>query len=651
MAFNARCLVQEMQIYYPQDKWFHDLFEAQARSRPDAAAVAYGDNMLSYEELNRDANQLASYLQGIGIGPEVLVGILMEPSFDLMISLIGVLKAGGAYVPLDPTYPQERVAFMEQDADIYVLLTHKCLASMFPTSTIPITISLDLEWPAIRQKSDGEKCPISRVRGENLAYVIYTSGSTGRPKGTQITHLGLLNYTTAIHKAFKHRPADRMLQLASISFDVAVEEIFPTWLSGATVVLCNRQLLASPRELRKAIEQEQLTVFVLLTAYWHEWVRELIHAGDSIPKCVRQTIIGGDRVLPQLLLEWSKFNVPLVNVYGLTEVTVTSTVYEVTKEDFETQTEIPIGRPIAHTSLYALDPDMQPVPIGAPGELYIGGIGLARGYLNRAKLTAEKFVPDPFSKESGVRLYRTGDMVRYRDDGNIEFLGRIDTQVKLRGYRIELGEIEIALSNHPQIQQCVAIVREDDLGDKRLVAYIVVKKQEQTPSVGDLRRFLQNLLPDYMLPSTFVVLEKLPLTPNAKIDHSALPKPSIANIVDFDKPFVAPRSPVEEILTLIYGEVIGIEQISIYDNFFELGGDSLLALTIISQIQDMLGVEVLLQAFFEKSTVADVAEYIVELGEANAQDITKVAQIIIRLTQLSDDEVTMALEERGKREV
>jgi amino acid adenylation domain-containing protein len=447
---------------YPADKCIHQLFEARADETPDNVAASIEGEHLTYRELNERANQLAHHLRTLGIGPESLVAIYMQRSTEMLVAILGILKAGGAYVPLDPGYPKERLAAMMEETNASVLLSQERFAAELGQhrQTQVRLVYLDTAWTEIARES--KENPANSATPENLAYCIFTSGSTGKPNGVLISHRALVNYTNGFIERLQLRESDRVLQFASLSFDVAVEELFPTWLSGGTVVMRSDELPPSPAELMRLIEKERLTWFELPTAYWQEWVNELRKTGASVPSSVRLVVIGGEKVSPPVLAVWEKFGVPLMNVYGLTETTVTSTVFEPATGDAETRiwTELPIGGPLANMQVYLLDDALQPVPTGVPGELYIGGESLARAYLNRPELTASKFVPSPFGEQAGARLYKTGDLARYLADGNLIFLGRRDQQLKIRGYRIEPGEVESVLRQHPGLKDAV-VVAED----------------------------------------------------------------------------------------------------------------------------------------------------------------------------------------------
>ena len=509
----------------PPGETLVSLLDAQARATPEAVAVAHADNYLTYRQVHERADRLAHHLQALGVGPDVVVGLCAERSPDMIIGLLGVLKAGGAYLPLDPTYPPERLAFLLTDARASVLLTqHRLLASLPRHAARVVCLDADgPTWAAPRPDA-----PVSRAGDENLAYVIYTSGSTGRPKGVQVTCRGLLHYTLAAAELFGLGAEDRVLQFASLSFDTAAEEIFPALLRGAPLVLRTEDMLDSLPGFLQACERWHVTVLDLPTAYWHELASALAAGTLALPPSLRLVIIGGERALPERVRDWwreAPKHVRLLNTYGPTEATVVATSSELSAlAEPKVEGEVPIGTPIPNVRVYLLDPRSRLVPPGIPGELHIGGAGLARGYLDQPGPTAQQFIPDPFSPEPGARLYRTGDRARWRPDDQLEFLGRVDEQVKVRGFRIEPGEIEAVLRDHPAVRDAVVVATEDDLGQQRLAAYLVAAVTP-APVLGDLRGYLQTRLPDYMIPSTLSLLDALPLTPNGKVDRRALPPP------------------------------------------------------------------------------------------------------------------------------
>jgi amino acid adenylation domain-containing protein len=590
----------QTQVDYPKDYCIHELFEAQVERTPDAVAVVFEDQQFTYRELNAKANQLAHYLQALGVGPEVLVGICVERSLDAIIGLLGILKAGGAYLPLDPTYPKERLAFMLEDARVPILLTQARLLETLPPHQARI-LCLDTDGEMLAYHS--QENPNSGVTTDNLAYVIYTSGSTGQPKGVQIVRSAVVNFLSAMRQTLRLSEEDILLSVTTLSFDIAALELYLPLIVGARLAVVSREVAADGTQLLQQCASCGVTVMQATPATW----RLLLAAGWQSDRPLK-ILCGGealDYFLTNQLLERAT---ELWNLYGPTETTIWSAVHKVEpQKSAESQNGfVSIGRPIANTQIYLLDSQKELVPIGIPGELHIGGDGLARGYLNRPELTAEKFIPNPFSDDTGARLYKTGDLARYRPDGNIEYLGRIDYQVKIRGFRIELGEIEAVLSQHQGVRETVVIVREDNPGSPSLVAY-VVPSSKPAPTIAQLRRFLIEKLPNYMVPTAFVLLETLPLTPNGKVDRRALPAPEPTR-PESTVSLVPPRTPVEEMLASIWLQVLGIEQVGIYDNFFELGGHSLLVTQVISQIRKVFHVDLSPRCLFEAPTIATLLE-------------------------------------------
>ncbi|NLG49316.1 MAG: amino acid adenylation domain-containing protein, partial [Chloroflexi bacterium] len=582
---------------FPAERCAHELFEGQAARQPDAVAVEFEGETLTYAELNRRANQLARYLRRLGVGPEVLVGLCVDRSPDAVVGMLGVHKAGGAYVPMDPDYPPERLAYMLADAQAAVLLTQERVLERLPGYGGHM-VRLDADWPTIAQEADGNLD--NWAVPDNLAYVIYTSGSTGRPKGVQLMHRGLVNLAAVVANQFAITAESRVLQFASLSFDASVSEVWPPLLQGARLYLARREMLLSGGDLLALLQGEGITVVTLppsllsvLPAEELPALRTLVSAGEACPVEVAR--------------RWSAGRC-FLNGYGPTETTVAASYYRVESVPEGTMT-IPIGKPIANGRLYVLDAQLQPVPVGVAGELYVGGVNVGRGYLNRPDLTAERFVPDPFGGEAGARLYRTGDLARYLPDGNLEFLGRIDHQVKVRGFRIELGEIETALRELAGVRDVAVVVREDEPGQKRLMAYLV--PEGDAPSVGELRALLGQLLPEYMVPSAYVFLDVLPLTPNGKIDRKALPAPE-ATRQEAEQTFVAPRDELEHQLARIWEELLGVAPVGVTDNFFDLGGHSLLAVRLMAQVEERLGKKLPLLALFQGATVEQLANYLRE---------------------------------------
>jgi amino acid adenylation domain-containing protein len=593
---------------YREDQYVHELFEKQVERTPHAVAVEFEAEHLTYGELNRRANQLAQYLQRHGVEPGVLVGIGVERSMEMVVGLLGILKAGGAYLPLDPVYPKKRLAFMLEHAEVPVLLTQKGLLKGVAGDGITV-LCLD-EWKA---NGESDRNPINRAKPEDLAYVVYTSGSTGMPKGVMIHHGGLAHRVLSMAEIYRLDQTHRLLQFVSLSFDAFAEEIFPSLASGATLVLHPNPGSIPPGELMAECKRLGITTLHIPPAYWHRVVDESSSSQQPVPECLKLVITGGESPSLNSLLKWSRLNSVqsrFINAYGPTEATITSTFYEAPTdhERVRNLSRVPIGRPIANTQIYILDHDGLPVPVGVPGELYIGGDGLARGYHKRADQTADSFVPNPFSQTPGARLYKTGDQARYLSDGNIEFLGRLDHQIKIRSYRIEPAEIESVLAGHQSVSEAIVLAREDRFGDQRLIAYLV-PESGQVPTVDGLHKHLKDRLPEYMMPSAFMLLDELPLSPNGKVDRNALPTPDDSTDEEKDS-FRAPRTRVEEVLAGIWAEVLEVKQVGIDDNFFDLGGHSLLATQLISRIRDALGVEVPLRSLFESPTIAGLAEEI-----------------------------------------
>lgn len=630
---------------YPENKCFHQLFEAQVEKTPDAIALnarsanalVFDDEQLSYKELNIRSNQLAHYLKKLGVVPDILVGICVERSPEAIIALLGILKAGGAYLPLDPSLPQERLDFMLEDAQVSVLLTQEKLILHFEDFSNPI-ICIDKDWAIITQHS--KENPTSCVKSHNLAYIIYTSGSTGKPKGVLLQHRGLSNLAASQIEVFNIQPSNHILQFASLSFDASIFEIVMALQTGATLYLANKESLIPGQHLLNLLREKAITHVTLPPAVLAVLPTELLPALQTI-------ICAGESCTDDIVKRWWNSQRRFFNAYGPTEVTVWSTVAEIS-----TMSEKPpIGRPIANTKIYLLDKYLQPLPIGIIGELYINGEGLAQGYLNRPELTIEKFIPNPFSDKKGARLYKTGDLARYRPDGNIEFLGRIDNQVKIRGFRVELSEIETILSQHQSVQKAVVIVKENVSGDKYLVAYIVPNIETQRQSLQRratalvresdlggfpheelpkgfadskqvvweppqraasnftslLRKFLKEKLPEYMIPKAFVMLDSLPLTVNGKVDCYVLTALNTPTSRLIDRAFIAPRTPTESTLAKIWAEVLNIEHVGIYDNFFDLGGDSLLTVRLMKQIHKHFECELPLSSLFLNPTIESLA--------------------------------------------
>ncbi len=595
---------------YPQEQCIHQLFEAQVKRTPDAVAVVFEEEQLTYQELNLRANQLAHYLQTLDIGPEILVGIYMERSLEMVVGLLGVLKAGGAYVPLDPQLPPDRLAFILAETHSPVLLTQQQLAEKLPELGTHV-ICLDTSWKDFAQASQ-ENC-VSKVIAEDLVYVIFTSGSTGQPKGVAIEHRQLFNYLNGILARLELPTGASLATVSTLAADLGNTAIFPSLCTGGCLHMISQERAFDPNALADYFCRYPIDFLKIVPSHMAALLTAS-HPEQILPgQCL---VLGGEATgwdLIKKLLSLAP-DCAIFNHYGPTETTVGVTTYRLAQDQPKRkmkdngQTTIPLGRPMANIQIYLLDSYRQPVPIGVPGELYISGNSLGRGYLNRPDLTAEKFIPNPFSDKPGAGLYKTGDLARYLPDGNIEFLGRIDYQVKIRGFRIEMGEIETVLAGHPAVRETIVIAREDQPGDKCLVAYLVPDR-EQTPAISELRSFLKEKLPDYMIPSAFVILEILPLTSNGKIDRSTLPAPEGIR-PQLETAYVVPRFETERFIANVWREKLRVDKVGIYDNLFDLGGHSLLTMQIYSKLQKRYGQELSLVDMFQYPTIHALAQYI-----------------------------------------
>ncbi|MEM9569025.1 MAG: amino acid adenylation domain-containing protein, partial [Cyanobacteria bacterium P01_E01_bin.34] len=621
------------------------MLEARANSTPDAISVVFGQQSLTYSQLNAKANQLARHLRKQGVGPETRVGICCQRSPDLLVGLFGILKAGAAYVPLDPTYPDQRLYDIVQGSALEWVLTQESLKHRFMTEPVQLTY-LDSGWGVIANEPNDNLN--LQQHSDSLAYVIYTSGSSGRPKGVGISHRSLASFSKIAIARYEFCSSDRILQFASVSFDAAVEEIFPCLAGGATLYLRSEDMLVSPTAFVKACQDWQLTVLDLPTAYWQEMVRALANSSitDSsltLPSALRLVIIGGERASASSYQQWQELCVRqpdalsprLINTYGPTEATVVATAYTCpdassqnetadigkSEERNEESSGIPIGSPLNNARAYILDRHYHPVPVGVPGDLYIAGHGLARGYLNRPDLTAAAFIPNPFSEIFGDRLYRTGDIARYRSDGQIEFIDRRDRQVKWRGFRIELADIEAALTSIPDVQDAAVLLRQEQSQPTYLVAYYTLGSQAPAGSSqlqpNQLRTLLQTKLPQYMLPSHFVRLETMPFTSSGKLDRQALPA-LCRDRSQLETAYVQPTTALERTIADIWQQVLGVERVGLHDNFFDLGGHSLLLVQVHSRLRQALdqeeqidgSSELMLVDLFQYPTVRRLAERI-----------------------------------------
>ncbi|MEW6612820.1 MAG: amino acid adenylation domain-containing protein [Pseudomonadota bacterium] len=621
----------------PLDRGLHELFEAQVRRTPAATAVVCADQRLDYAELNRRANRLAHRLQAQGLGPEDRVGVCLPRSVDLLVAVLGVLKAGAAYVPLDPSYPPERLAFMCRDAGIGLLLTHGHLRARLPQG--PTTQCLDD--PALLA-GQPEHDPARPCAPDQLAYVIYTSGSTGQPKGVAIEHRGAVNTVLDINQRFGVGPDDRILAVSSLSFDLSVYDIFGGLAAGARVVVPPPSDTPDPAAWLDCLERERITFWNSAPPLLEMLVQHCSGRDVQLPQ-LRLALLSGDWIAPSLPVRARALapNVRVISLGGATEASIWSIAYPIDAVD-PAWTSIPYGKPLANQRFHVLDPQGLPLPVGVPGELHIGGIGVAREYLNRPELNAEKYLPDPFYP--GGRLYRTGDRGRYLPDGNIEFLGRIDHQVKIRGFRIETGEIESTLVRHPAVRDCVVLAVDDPVGGKRLAAYFTC--DGAAPSAAALRAFLQERLPEYMVPAALVHLDALPLSPNGKVDRKALPAPDATLEARTD--FVAPRDAVEQQLAQIWAELLGTGQVGVRDNFFALGGHSLMATQLTARVRAAFQVELPLHKLFEAPTVAGLAETITGLRGQKPDKSGRMAELMKKLEHLSDDEINALLQEKKR---
>lgn len=595
---------------YPQDTCIHHLIEKQVERTPDAVAVVFQDQQLTYRELNDRANQLAHYLQKLGVGPEVRVGISTERSLEMIIGLMGILKAGGAYVPLDPDSPRDRLAFMLKDTQLRVLVTRSIYLEKFPQDLVR-TISLDGNWEEISHASQAN--PTKTIKAEHLAYVLYTSGSTGQPKGVMVEHKQLVNYVWGIIERLELQPGASSAMVQPLTWDSCITVIFPILSTGGCLHLLSKEQSLDLRQFAEYLSNHRIDLLKIAPSHLGAFQADPLF-DKVLPR--RWLVLGGEPLRSDLVSQiQSRCTCAIFNEYGPTETTVGVLTYPVDQEDRRNTQSVPIGKPGANIRAYVLDSMRQLVPIGVPGELYIGGQCVARGYLNRADITKANFVSDPFSGQSGARLYKTGDLVRYLADGNAEFLGRTDDQVKIRGIRIELGEIESVMNQYPGVRQSAVIASEETSGGKRLVAYIEVN-EKPTPLTIDLRHFLQLKLPDYMIPASFVTLNSLPLLPNGKVNKRELLTRELP-IIESEQDWVSPRTPIEKLLEEMWRQSLGLDRVSVYDNFFELGGHSLLAIQIISRLSAQLQIELRISSLFEFPILADFARVIEESLSGN----------------------------------
>ena len=595
---------------YPSDRCIHELFHEQAARSPGAVAVIFEDQTLTYRELNLRSNRLAYYLRGLGVGPEVLVGLCLERSVEMVTGVLAILKAGGSYVPLDPAYPEERIAFMLEDAAPTVLLTRQNLLGRLPENKARV-VCLDSDWETIALQPDDDLPATSAPF--HPAYVVYTSGSTGRPKGVIGLHRGAINRFHWTWENYPFATGEVCCQKTALSFVDSVREIFGPLLRGIPLVIIPDAVVRDPRRLIETLAEKHVTRIDLVPSLLDAILDVEADLEHKLRK-LKLWVASGEALSAELC-ERFYARLPqseLLNLYGATEASATHS--DTRRRDASSST-VPIGRPISNTQVYLLDRYLQPVPIGVPGELHIGGVSLARGYLNRPELTAERFIPHPFADLPGERLYKTGDLARYRADGTLEYLGRIDNQVKIRGFRVELGETEQVLRQSTAVREAVVVAREDQQGIQKLVAYVV--SEAETPTATTLRNHLQRHLPEYMVPSAFVFLGALPLTPNGKVDRRALPAPDTSRPA-MEQSYLAARSPAEKAMVEIWQEVLDLEQVGVHDDFFAMGGHSLKATLLANRIRGAFHIEIPMVSIFQVPTVAGLVQLIGALPSEGA---------------------------------
>lgn len=598
----------------PGDTCVYDLFEQQAARTPGATAIIFGKRHLTYAALNQRANQLARHLHLHGVGPEVVVGLILERSLEFPVALLAILKAGGAYLPLDPAYPRERLSYILEDSCVRVLVTKTGLLELLPKHSANV-ICLDADCHRIESYSTTNMPPVAALK--DLVYTIYTSGSTGRPKGVQIEHCALSHYVVALNSVMPQTFSRRYLHTASFAFSSSVRQMFVPLCYGGTVVLVPPEIIKSPAELFDYIVRSDAEVIDIVPTMWRTLIRHLENEGATTRAKVRNSnlatiLLASEPLTVDLVRRWRSLigsKTILMNLYGQTETTGIVAIHRISQKDTEVNGLIPIGQPIANTTIYILDQHLQPVTVGIPGEMYIGGLGLARGYLNRNELTSQRFVPNPFELAGG-RLYRTGDRAHYLPDGHIAFLGRSDHQVKIRGFRVELGEVEAVLREHSSVREAVVTARDDNYGDLRLIAYVV--HSQASLNTSGLRDYLKEKLPYYMIPAAIVVLESLPLTPNGKLDRKALPPPQLT---DSNTLWRAPQTPQEEILCGLFADVLGVGRVGLDDSFFDLGGHSLMATLLVNRVRDTFGVELGIGTLFEAPSVGELVRRLWEGGD------------------------------------
>ena len=629
----------ETGITYPSNKLIHELFAEQVEKTPEAPAVEFEGRQLTYVELNRQANRLAHYLQTLGVKQEARVAICVERGLEMIVGLLAILKAGGAYVPLDPAYPQERLQYMLEDSEPVALLTQAhVMKQLGPLPTGLPTLDLaDAAW-----NSQQESNPTSLgLLPEHLAYVLYTSGSTGKPKGVMVSHQNLVSSTFARKRTYGK--LGRFLLLSSISFDSSVAGVFGSLLSGGTLIIAHGDLVHDPLRLFQQIESLRVESLLSIPSLY-QYLLDYSADGDQ-KRYLSRVIVAGEVCPPELVAKSAQQypRVEVFNEYGPTEGTVWASVYRCTHP--LSRQSVPIGRPIANTRLYILDAYGEPVPVGVAGELYIGGAGVTRGYLHRPELTAERFIPDPYAGQAGARMYKTGDIGRWLADGELEFVGRNDDQVKIRGFRIELGEIAARLQEHPAVEEAAVIAREDTAGEKRLVAYYCPASQhvfsDLESFLSDVRLFLRQHLPEYMVPAAYVRLESLPLTPNGKLDRRALPAPQ-GNAYAVRR-YEPPQGDLETALAAIWAEMLKLERVGRHDDFFALGGQSLLALRVLFRVNDCFQTELSVSTLLEYSVLMEFAQKLRSISGRSGDELDKIAKIWLTIHRMSPEELKAAL--------
>jgi amino acid adenylation domain-containing protein len=608
----------------------HELFEAQAERTPDAIAITSEKQSLTYAQLNVRANQLAHFLRKRGAGPEVLVAMYMDRSLDMVVAILAIVKAGAAYVPLDSTYPSGRLAFMLGDSNPAFVLTQESLRPAIPRCDAEL-VCVDTERDAIA--SENGQNPVTKLNCDNLAYVIYTSGSTGKPKGVLITHRNIVRLFEATWPWYRFDEHDVWTMFHSCAFDFSVWELWGALIHGGRLIVVPYMVSRSPREFYELLHRERVTILNQTPSSFQQLIQADEVAGGVDELALRYVIFGGEELQMNSLRPWfarhGDRHPQLVNMYGITETTVHVTYRPLSMAD--TAGGSVIGCPIPDLEIFLLDSQLRLVPIGVPGEIFVGGAGVGRGYLRRPEATKQRFIDNPFDGKPASKLYRSGDLARWLANGDLEYLGRIDTQLKIRGYRVELNEIVAVLNTHPAVQASAVVARQDGTGNLRLLAYLVISQNQTPPGAGELRNLLRAQLPDYMVPAVFLHLRDLPLTPNGKLDRNALPAPDDSNMLPNEN-YVSPRTALEEKLSVVIAQLLGIDRVGVNDNFFLIGGHSLFGTQLTARIRNGFGVDLPLRSIFESPTTAQLARQIESIMAA-------------RICSMTYDEVQHALEQ------